>query len=241
MHQCRKGSRERGRISCLLIPVTMLKVSQLGAGLETKQKPPPNKIMNGQGRRGLQPVDKQQGQGHWSVNKCSQCSAFLRRGSSTPGPSPGSRLPCPSSLGSLSVQRLPLPQGKVQPFVSPHFLPVWEPLRAGTSASFSGAQGGKEEGCRLQGRGLHPGLGLSSEPGENNGGAFLFPPAGSFVWAQGRQGNSFVCFGFPFFVFGLWLAPGVQESGGALAVRLSLPVRSAQMELPLTETHTVPG
>lgn len=31
----------------LFIRVTMLKVSQLGEGLEAKKQPPPNKIMNG--------------------------------------------------------------------------------------------------------------------------------------------------------------------------------------------------
>lgn len=88
--------------------------------------------------------------------------------------------------------------GKSRPFVSPHFLRLWEPRPAWDiclQASFSGAQGGKEEECGLPGRGL---LGLSSpgQRGRTMRGAPSFPSPplptrAPFVCSQwGGQGNS---------------------------------------------------
>ena len=105
----------------------MLKVSQLGEGLEAaKKQPPPNKIMNGlipqkcvrlvggEGPEGLLTSSKVRAAP--PVNKGSQCPPFLRVGSS-PGLVPwGPGLPCPSSLQESVTEKPPLlPQGKARP------------------------------------------------------------------------------------------------------------------------------
>lgn len=116
-------AREKGRIPCLFARVTMLKVSQLGAGLGANKQPPPNEIMNGQqqcttlGAGRGPPVDKQQGQGRGAPHKQgSQCCPFLRRGSSSPGPVPWAQAsPALILAGSVTGKPLPLPQGKAGP------------------------------------------------------------------------------------------------------------------------------
>lgn len=87
-------------------------------------------------------------------------AASLRRASSSPGLSPGSQPPLSLILGqAVAAHPLPLASsGKGQFFVSPHFLPLWEPLRSpGTSAArhlSQGPRGGKVEGVGMRGRGL---------------------------------------------------------------------------------------
>ena len=84
---------------------------------------------------------------------------------------------------------------------------------------------GRRGGPLVQGRGLQPvragivitGLGREQwgspappPPGLGAGAAsFSHKPALLYVCVLGGQGNSFVCFGFPFFFwFALWIAPG---------------------------------
>ena len=89
-----------------------------------------------------------------------------------------------------------------------------EPRWGGEGGLLAAGQGG----CNLSR------LGLSSQAwAENNGGSPAPPPPGLgagaassshkpallYVCVLGGQGNSFVCFGFPFFFwFALWIAPG---------------------------------
>lgn len=96
--------------------------------------------------------------------------AFLRRNRSSSGLSPGSQPPLSLILGQ-SVPAHPLPQassGKGRLFVSPHFLPLWEPLlSSGTSASRHLSQGpkvGKRRGWGCREGDCDLGLGLSSQP-----------------------------------------------------------------------------
>lgn len=110
-------------------PVTMLKVSQLGEGLEAEKQPPPNKIMNGLppqqtpqqymkaagrgGSLGLRTSSKVTAPPARAINKGSQCPPFLQDPLLSWPWSQGSWLPCPSSLQeSVTEKPLRLPQGK---------------------------------------------------------------------------------------------------------------------------------
>lgn len=121
----RKLAPRKGKDILPFIRVTMLKVSQLGEGLEAKIQPPtpPNKIMNG-------PAPQQYGtvveEGTSSLltngkvrppvprKQTLTMPAFLRRGSSSPGLSPGSQPPLSLILGQLVLHTHCglLPQGK---------------------------------------------------------------------------------------------------------------------------------
>lgn len=119
----------------------MLKVSQLGEGLEAEKQPPPNKIMNGLtpqqcvkvlgrgGEGGLLTSSKVTASAR-AVNKGSQCPPFLQEPAPLLGLVPWvPGLPCPSSLQESVTEKPPLlPQGKAQPFVRSYFLLLWEPL-----------------------------------------------------------------------------------------------------------------
>lgn len=97
----RKLAPGKGKDILPFIRVTMLKVSQLGAGLEAKTQPPPNKIMNGPTLKTIQGTVVEEGTSSLLTNgkvrppvprkQILTMLAFLRRGSSSPGMSPGSQ------------------------------------------------------------------------------------------------------------------------------------------------------